>query len=85
MNELLLSRFTACLLQDGVEIPYSGVKANIAKSLNLVVQIDRGPGKRFASEVLEVMTRADGYSFDLVFRTRHLPLTVYNKVCYKYA
>ena len=49
-----ISRFTTCVLQSGVEIPYLSIKTNIADSLNVVVQIERRPGKRFVSEVLEI-------------------------------
>ncbi len=49
-----LSRFASCVLQSGVEIPYRAIKANIADSLNVVVQIERRPGHRFISEVLEI-------------------------------
>src|SRR6266403_3294727 len=49
-----LSRFTSCVLQSGVELPYRAIKANIADSLNVVVQIERRPGRRFISEVLEI-------------------------------
>jgi pilus assembly protein CpaF len=47
-----ISRFTTCVLQSGVEIPYIAIKTNIADSLNVVVQIERRPGKRYVSEVL---------------------------------
>jgi pilus assembly protein CpaF len=49
-----LSRFTSCVLQSGVELPYRAVKANIGDSLNVVIQIERRPGRRFISEVLEI-------------------------------
>jgi pilus assembly protein CpaF len=49
-----ISRFTTCVLQSGVEIPYRAIKTNIADSLNIIVQIERRPGKRFVSEVLEI-------------------------------
>jgi len=49
-----LSRFTSCVLQSGVELPYLAIKTNIADSLNVVVQIERRPGRRFISEVLEI-------------------------------
>src|SRR5579864_3761072 len=48
-----ISRFTTCVLQSGIEIPYIAIKSNIAESLNVIVQIDRRPGRRFVSEVLE--------------------------------
>jgi pilus assembly protein CpaF len=49
-----ISRFTTCVLQSGVEIPYLAIKSNIAGSLNVLVQIERRPGIRFVSEVLEL-------------------------------
>jgi len=49
-----LARFTSCILQSGVELPYRAIKANIADSLNVVVHIDRRPGRRFIAEVLEI-------------------------------
>jgi len=49
-----LSRFTSCVLQSGIEIPYRSIKTNIADSLNVVVHIERRPGRRFISEVLEI-------------------------------
>jgi hypothetical protein len=58
-------------MQSGIEMSYSSIKSNIADSLNLVVQIDRRPGKRFVSEVLEIHgydPKADRYSLDTLFR-----------------
>jgi len=49
-----LSRFTSCVLQSGVELPYRAIKSNIADSLNVVVQIERRPGRRVISEVIEI-------------------------------
>jgi len=49
-----LSRFTSCVLQSGVELPYKAIKSNIGDSLNAVVQIERRHGRRFISEVLEI-------------------------------
>lgn len=49
-----LARFTSCVLQSGIELPYRAVKTNIGDSLNIVIQIERRPGRRFVSEVLEI-------------------------------
>lgn len=49
-----LSRFTTCVLQSGIEMPYRAIRANIGESLNILVQIERRPGKRFVSEVAEI-------------------------------
>ena len=42
------------MLQSGVDLPYRSIKTNIADSLNVVIQIERRPGRRFISEVLEI-------------------------------
>ena len=55
-----LARFTSCVLQSGVDIPYKAIRSNIAESLNLVVHVERRPGRRFISEVLLV----NGYDPD---------------------
>jgi pilus assembly protein CpaF len=55
-----INRFTSCVLQSNIELPYRAIKSNIADSLNLLVQIERRPGRRFVSEVMELF----GYSPD---------------------
>jgi pilus assembly protein CpaF len=49
-----LNRFTSCVLQSGVELPYLAIKNNIADSLNILVHLERRPGRRFISEVAEI-------------------------------
>lgn len=49
-----LARFTSCVLQSGVELPYRAIKSNIADSLHVVIQIERRPGRRYISEVIEI-------------------------------
>jgi len=64
-----LARFTSCVLQSGVDLPYRAIKANIGESLNVVIQIERRPGRRFISEVLEINgydPDADLYDFGAV-------------------
>ena len=68
-----LSRFTSCVLQSGVELPYRAIKTNLADSLNVVIQIERRPGCRFVSEVLEINTYnpdADLFDFSPIFVAR---------------
>src|SRR6202453_2010774 len=65
-----LARFTSCVLQSGVDLPYRAVKTNVGDSLNVVVQIERRPGRRFISEVLEIKSYdpdADLYEFFVVY------------------
>jgi pilus assembly protein CpaF len=62
-----LSRFTSCVLQSGIELPYRAIKNNIGDSLNVVIQIERRPGLRFVSEVLEInQYDSDKDSFELI-------------------
>jgi hypothetical protein len=49
-----LARFTSCVLQSGVELPYAAIKRTIGDSLEVLVHLERRPGKRFISEVLEL-------------------------------
>jgi Flp pilus assembly CpaF family ATPase len=49
-----ISRFTSCVLQSGVELPYRAIKTNIGDSLNVIVQLERRPGRRFVSEVIQI-------------------------------
>lgn len=68
-----LSRFTSCVLQSGVELPYRAIKNNIADSLNILIQLERRPGKRFVSEVLEIHgynSDADQYDLTSIFTAR---------------
>jgi pilus assembly protein CpaF len=65
-----LARFTSCVLQSGVELPYRAIKTNIADSLNAVIHIERRPGCRFVSEVIEINSYdpdADLYDFGAVY------------------
>jgi pilus assembly protein CpaF len=55
-----LARFTSCVLQSGIELPYRAIKTNIADSLNVIVQVERRPGRRYISEVLLI----NGYDPD---------------------
>jgi type IV secretory pathway VirB4 component len=55
-----LARFTSCVLQSGVELPYRAIKTNIADSLDVVIHLERRPGRRYISEVLEI----NGYDPD---------------------
>jgi pilus assembly protein CpaF len=49
-----LARFTSCVLQSGVELPYKAIKTNIGDSLEVLIHVERRPGRRFISEVLEL-------------------------------
>jgi len=66
-----LARFTSCVLQSGIDLPYSSIKASIGDSLNVVIQIERRPGRRFISEVLEINAynpKTDLFDYSAVFQ-----------------
>ncbi len=65
-----LARFTSCVLQSGVDLPYRAIKTNIADSLNVVVHVERRPGRRYISEVLLINSYdpdADLFDYGTVF------------------
>jgi len=69
-----ISRFTTCVLQSGVEMPYRAIKTNIADSLNIIIQIERRPGSRFVSEVLEIEgynPERDQYDLHEIYTAHH--------------
>jgi len=68
-----ISRFTTCVVQSGVEMPYRAIKTNIAESLNVIIQIERRPGSRYVSEVLEIRgydPEADKYDLGTLYLHR---------------
>jgi pilus assembly protein CpaF len=65
-----LSRFTSCVLQSGVDLPYRAIKTNVGDSVNVVVHLDRRPGRRFVSEVVEIHgydPDRDEYNYGSIF------------------
>ena len=71
-----LARFTSCVLQSGIELPYRGVKSNIADSLQIVIQIERRPGRRYISEVLEINSYdpdADLFDYCAIYQRQEGP------------
>lgn len=68
-----LARFTSCVLQSGVDLPYLAIKTNIGDSLNAVVHVERRPGRRFISEVLEVNAynpQADLFDYCAIYQKK---------------
>ena len=49
-----LARFSSCVLQSGIELPYAAIKSNIGDSINVVIHLARRPGRRFIAEVVEI-------------------------------
>jgi pilus assembly protein CpaF len=69
--EQAMSRFTTCVLQSGVELPYKAVRSSIGETLNLLAHLERRQGKRIMSQVLRVKRYdpvADRYEFEKVYQ-----------------
>lgn len=49
-----LARLTSCVLQAGVELPYSAIRANIADAIELLLHIERRHGQRLVAELLRI-------------------------------
>ena len=49
-----LARFSSCVLQSGIELPYAAIKSNIGDSIDVVIHLARRPGRRFIAEVVEI-------------------------------
>jgi pilus assembly protein CpaF len=65
-----LARFTSCVLQSGVDLPYRAIKTNVGDSVNVVVHLERRPGRRFVSEVVEIHgydPDRDEYNYGSIF------------------
>jgi pilus assembly protein CpaF len=65
-----LARFTSCVLQSGVDLPYRAIKTNVGDSVNVVVHLKRRPGRRFVSEVVEIHgydPDRDEYNYGFIF------------------
>jgi pilus assembly protein CpaF len=72
-----LARFTSCALQSGVELPYRAIKSNIGDSLHVVIQIERRPGRRYISEVLEINSYdpdADLFDYCSIYQRQETPV-----------
>jgi pilus assembly protein CpaF len=66
-----LQRFTSCVLQSGVELPYRAIKSHIADSIQVLVHIERRHGLRIVSDVLAVESYTlefDKYLFRVLYQ-----------------
>ena len=63
-------------MQSGVDLPYRVIKASVGDSVNVVVHLERRPGRRLVSEVVEVHgynPDRDEYNYGCIFE-RHKEL-----------
>src|SRR5215472_1334820 len=66
-----LQRFTSCVLQSGIDLPYRAIKSNIADSIQTLVHIERAHGKRFVAQTLQIhgyAVETDKYEFTTLYQ-----------------
>ena len=66
-------KFSPTSVQNAVDLPYRAIKINTADSLGVVVQLERRPGRRFVSEVVEINRYnpdLDEYDFGVIYQAR---------------
>jgi hypothetical protein len=49
-----LRRFTSCVLQSGVDLPYAAIRHAVAECLQLLVHLERRRGRRVVTELVRV-------------------------------
>ena len=52
--EQALRRFTSCVLQSGVDLPYPAIRHAMAECLQLLVHLERRRGRRVVTELVRV-------------------------------
>ena len=52
--EQALRRFTSCVLQSGVDLPYPAIRHAMAESLQLLVHLERRRGRRVVTELVRI-------------------------------
>src|SRR5206468_2357292 len=52
--EQALARFSSCVVQSGVELPYQAVRYQIADAIDLVLHLGRAAGSRVVRELIRI-------------------------------
>jgi pilus assembly protein CpaF len=64
-----LARFSSCVVQSGVELPYQAVRYQIADAINLVLHLGRAHGARVVRELIRISgydAQHDRYDADVL-------------------
>ena len=73
--EQALARFSSCVVQSGVELPYQAVRHQIADAIDVVLHLGRHDGARVTEEVIRVEryeSAGDRYDKTVLFRRDRL-------------
>ena len=68
--EQALARFSSCVVQSGVELPYQAVRYQIADAIHLVLHLGRSQGARVVPQLLRITryeVQRDRYETDVLF------------------
>lgn len=69
--EQALARFSSCVVQSGVELPYQAVRYQIADAIDLVLHLGRSQGTRIVRQLLRITRyemQGDRYETDVLFQ-----------------
>ena len=72
-----LAGLANCVLQSGADLSYRAIKTSIGHCVNVVIQLEQRPGRRFVSQVVEVKgfdEEADEYDLSTVFAAEKEPV-----------
>ncbi|MGE3511198.1 MAG: CpaF family protein [Vicinamibacterales bacterium] len=72
--EQALSRFTSCVLQSGVDLPYGAIRYGIAECLQVLVHLERRAGRRVVTGLVRVQhydAAQDKYDLEPLAERRH--------------
>ena len=72
--EQAVTRFTSCVLQSGIELPYKAIRSNIGDAVQLLLHIERRSGRRYVAQLLRLIrydAGQDKYDFESVYDSRN--------------
>jgi pilus assembly protein CpaF len=72
--EQAVTRFTTCVLQSGIELPYRAIRSNIGDAVQLLLHIERRSGRRYVAQLLRLIrydASQDQYDFEAVYDSRN--------------
>ncbi len=72
--EQAVTRFTSCVLQSGIELPYRAIRSNIGDAVQFLLHIERRNGCRYVAQLLRLIrydAGQDNYDFESVYDSRN--------------
>jgi pilus assembly protein CpaF len=72
--EQAVTRFTSCVLQSGIELPYRAIRSNIGDAVQFLLHIERRSGCRYVAQFLRLIrydAGQDKYDFESVYDSRN--------------